>query len=65
GLSPIVTTLTLIVMGTIPLYVILSVVVTPILRARLDKKFEYGAVNQAFLTESITGVVIGCMWVLD
>ncbi|MCP3672773.1 MAG: hypothetical protein GY814_20590, partial [Gammaproteobacteria bacterium] len=47
GLSPIVTTLTLIVMGTIPLYVILSVVVTPILRARLDKKFEYGAVNQA------------------
>ncbi len=49
-------TLTLIVMGTIPLYIILSIVVTPILRARLDKKFEYGAVNQAFLTESITGV---------
>ncbi len=49
-------TLTLIVLATIPLYVILSVVITPILRARLDKKFQYGAANQAFLTESITGV---------
>ena len=49
-------TLTLIVLATIPLYVLLSVVITPILRARLDKKFQYGAANQAFLTESITGV---------
>ncbi len=49
-------TLTFLVMGTIPLYVILSVVVTPMLRARLDKKFKHGAENQAFLTESITGV---------
>lgn len=49
-------TLTLIVMGTIPLYVILSVVITPMLRSRLDKKFQYGAENQAFLTESVTGV---------
>lgn len=49
-------TLTLIVMGTIPLYVLLSVVITPMLRARLDKKFQYGAANQAFLTESVTGV---------
>lgn len=49
-------TLTLIVLATIPLYILLSVVITPMLRARLDKKFQYGAVNQAFLTESITGV---------
>ena len=49
-------TLTLLVMATIPLYVILSIVVTPMLRARLDKKFQHGAENQAFLTESITGV---------
>ena len=49
-------TLTLLVMATIPLYVILSIVVTPLLRARLDKKFQHGAENQAFLTESITGV---------
>ncbi len=50
------TTLTLVVLATIPLYVLLSVVVTPILRARLDKKFQYGAANQAFLTESVVGV---------
>ncbi len=50
------TTLTLIVLATIPLYVILSLFITPILRARLDKKFQYGAENQAFLTESVTGV---------
>lgn len=49
-------TLTLIVMATIPLYVLLSVFITPMLRARLDKKFQYGAENQAFLTESVTGV---------
>lgn len=49
-------TLTLIVLATIPMYILLSVVITPILRARLDKKFQYGAANQAFLTESITGV---------
>jgi len=48
--------LTLLVMATIPLYIILSVVVTPMLRARLDEKFKHGAENQAFLTESITGV---------
>ena len=48
--------LTMIVMGTIPLYILLSVVITPMLRSRLDKKFQYGAENQAFLTESITGV---------
>ncbi len=49
-------TLTLIVMATIPLYVILSVFITPMLRARLDKKFQYGAENQSFLTESVTGI---------
>ena len=48
--------LTLLVMATIPLYIILSIVITPMLRARLDKKFQHGAANQAFLTESITGV---------
>jgi len=48
--------LTLLVMGTIPLYIILSVIITPMLRARLDEKFKHGAENQAFLTESITGV---------
>ena len=49
-------TLTWIVLGSIPFYVILSLIITPILRARLDEKFKRGAENQAFLVESMTGV---------
>ncbi|MDK1290341.1 type I secretion system permease/ATPase [Pseudoalteromonas umbrosa] len=49
-------TLTLVVLATIPLYVLLSIFITPILRARLDEKFKHGAENQAFLVESVTGV---------
>ncbi len=49
-------TLTLVVLGTIPFYIILSVIVTPMLRARLDEKFKHGAENQAFLVESVSGV---------
>ena len=49
-------TLTYIVLASIPFYVVLSVVITPILRRRLEEKFQRGAVNQAFLVESISGV---------
>ena len=49
-------TLTLIVLASIPCYVILSLLVTPVLKHRLEKKFQYGAANQSFLVESITGV---------
>lgn len=49
-------TLTWIVLATIPLYVLLSVFITPILRHRLNDKFKHGAANTAFLTESITGI---------
>jgi subfamily B ATP-binding cassette protein HlyB/CyaB len=48
--------LTLIVLATIPFYVTLSIFITPILKSRVDKKFQYGAANQSFLVESITGV---------
>jgi subfamily B ATP-binding cassette protein HlyB/CyaB len=48
--------LTLVVLGSIPLYVILSIFITPILKARLDRKFHFGAENQAFLVESVTGI---------
>lgn len=48
--------LTAIVAGAIPFYIVLSVVITPVLRKRLDEKFSRGAENQAFLVESITGV---------
>ena len=48
--------LTYIVLGTIPFYILVAVVVTPILRARLEEQFQRGAANQAFLVEAINGV---------
>ncbi len=49
-------TLVWVVVGTIPLYIVLSIIVTPILKSRLDEQFKYSAENQAFLTESISGI---------
>jgi len=46
--------LTWIVLATIPLYVGLSLAVTPVLKRRLDTKFRHGAENQSFLVESIS-----------
>lgn len=48
--------LTLIVALTIPIYITISVFITPPLRARLDEKFKRGAENQAFLVETVTGI---------
>ena len=48
--------LTWIVMGSLPVYVGISVAATPLFRRRLDEKFQRGAENQAFLVESVTGV---------
>ncbi|XHS00919.1 hypothetical protein ACFB49_25200 [Sphingomonas sp. DBB INV C78] len=48
--------LTLIVALSIPLYALISIMITPTLRSRLDEKFRRGAENQAFLVESITGI---------
>ena len=48
--------LTFVVLATFPLYIGISVLATPIFRARLADKFERGAENQAFLVESISGV---------
>jgi subfamily B ATP-binding cassette protein HlyB/CyaB len=48
--------LTLIVLLSLPLYLLLSLAVVPVLKARLDEKFARGAENQALLVESITGV---------
>lgn len=48
--------LTLMVLAIIPLYVGVSVFVTPILRRRLDEKFQRGAEQQAFLVETVNGV---------
>jgi subfamily B ATP-binding cassette protein HlyB/CyaB len=48
--------LTLIVLASLPLYFGLSLVIVPILRARLDEKFARGAENQALLVETVTGI---------
>jgi ATP-binding cassette, subfamily B, bacterial HlyB/CyaB len=47
-------TLTYIVLGSLPFYIFISVIVTPIFRRRLDEKFRRGADNQAFLVESVS-----------
>jgi len=49
-------TLTWIVIGSIPFYVIISVAITPELRKRTEEQFQRGAINQSFLTESVTGM---------
>ena len=49
-------TLTLVVMASLPIYVLLSVAITPAIRARLHEKFNRGAENQAFLVEAVSGI---------
>jgi subfamily B ATP-binding cassette protein HlyB/CyaB len=49
-------TLLLIVLVTIPLYVLISIAVTGPLRTRLNEKFERGAANNALLVESVSGM---------
>ncbi|MFA7061626.1 MAG: type I secretion system permease/ATPase [Pedobacter sp.] len=48
--------LTLIVAISIPCYIALSMIFTPIIRARLNVKFNRGAENQSFLVETISGI---------
>ena len=48
--------LTLIVLVSLLLYFALSLLLMPVLRARLNEKFARGAENQALLVESITGI---------
>jgi subfamily B ATP-binding cassette protein HlyB/CyaB len=48
--------LTLIVVLSIPAYIALSLLFTPILRSRLNEKFNKSAENQSFLVETISGI---------
>lgn len=48
--------LTLVVMASLPFYALLSVAITPAIRARLHEKFNRGADNQAFLVETVSGM---------
>ncbi len=48
--------LTIVVMTSLPCYALLSVAITPAIRARLHEKFNRGADNQAFLVETVSGM---------
>jgi len=48
--------LTLIVVGSIPLYILIALLVRPTLRAMIKEKFNRGAVSQQFLVEAIVGI---------
>ena len=48
--------LTYIVLGSLPLYILISAGSTPLFRLRLEEKFDRGAENQAFLVESVTAI---------
>jgi len=48
--------LTLLALGMLGLIALISVLVVPVLRARLNRQFLLGARNQAFLTEYVAGI---------
>jgi subfamily B ATP-binding cassette protein HlyB/CyaB len=48
--------LTLIVAAALPLYVLLSLGVTPAFRSRLNERYKRGSENQSFLVEAVSGV---------
>lgn len=48
--------LTWILLLTIPLFVLLSVITTPLFKQRLDERFATGAEAQSFLVESVSGI---------
>ncbi|MCW9718517.1 type I secretion system permease/ATPase [Avibacterium sp. 21-599] len=50
--------LTFVVLVSLPCYVIWSMIITPLLRKKLDEKFARNADNQSFLVESITAINI-------
>ena len=45
-----------IVAGSIPFYIILSVLITPALKHRIEQKFQKSAESHAFLVESVSGI---------
>jgi ATP-binding cassette, subfamily B, bacterial HlyB/CyaB len=48
--------LTLIVLLSIPLYIVIAMLVRPILRDKINERFNTGAASQQFLVESIVGI---------
>jgi len=50
------TTLTLVALAALPFFAGLSILVTPMLRHRLDERFNRGADAQSYLVEAVSGV---------
>lgn len=49
-------TLTLVVLLSLPVYILWSILINPIFKNRLDKKFSRNAENQSFLVETVTAI---------
>ena len=49
------TTLTLVVLAFVPLYVLIAALIRPLLRERIKEKFNRGAESQQFLVEAVVG----------
>jgi subfamily B ATP-binding cassette protein HlyB/CyaB len=49
-------TLTLIVLASFPFYILIAAVIRPVLRDRINERFNAGAASQQFLVESIFGI---------
>ena len=47
--------LTLVVLGSIPFYIVIAALIRPALREQINEKFDRGARSQQFLVESIVG----------
>lgn len=50
------TKLTLVTIASVPILALISALVTPVLKSRLDEKFNCGAESQSYLVEAVTGV---------
>lgn len=49
-------TLTYISLGALPFFVLLSILVTPMLKHRLEERFQRGAESQSYLVEAVSGI---------
>ena len=49
-------TLTLVVLASIPLYLLIATLIRPPLRDRINERFNRGAMSQQFLVESVVGI---------
>jgi subfamily B ATP-binding cassette protein HlyB/CyaB len=48
--------LTLVVLASVPVYIITAALIRPLLRERINERFNCGAASQQFLVESIVGI---------